>query len=259
MSGVLAAHLLPLGGVWGPGSPLAPTQGFMGSWQPTRSHLGVFWVLAAHPLPLRGLWGPGSPPSPTWGSFGSWQPTRSHRAAFGVPAAAQGGFATCHWARCRSGSPPHPRGSALLRAQPCIPFAAPLSSRSDPAEQRNAFPLRPPPPPLFASPSAEQRCAMRPRQRRLRKDEKKTPRSLKSTFTQQLRRPLPPPSFPPPPPPALSQPKYLWDERTERPYGRAESAAVWFESSRATGPDGRIAKMHLNCLEILCLNASQTN
>ena len=159
MSGVLAAHLLPLGGVWGPGSPLAPTQGFMGSWQPTLSHLGVFSVLAAHPLPLRGLWGPGSPPSPTWGSFGSWQPTRSHRAAFGVPAAAQGGFATCHWARCRSGSPPHPRGSALLRAQPCIPFAAPLSSRSDPAEQRNAFPLRPPPPFCFSFSGAALRDA----------------------------------------------------------------------------------------------------
>lgn len=34
---------------------------------------------------------------------------------------------------------------------------------------------------------------------------------------------------------------------------------IWFESSRLRGPDGRIAKMHLNCLEILYLNAKQTN
>lgn len=34
---------------------------------------------------------------------------------------------------------------------------------------------------------------------------------------------------------------------------------IWFESSHSRGPDGRMAKMHLNCLEILYLNAKQTN
>lgn len=44
------------------------------------------------------------------------------------------------------------------------------------------------------------------------------------------------------------------------PVGPGSSGAgIWFESSPVRrGPDGRIAKMHLNCFGMVCLNAKQT-
>lgn len=67
---VVAPSALPPGGVGGPAA--------------TRPHVGVFGVLTPSALPSGGSWGPGSPLAPTWGRFGSWQPIRSRPAAFGV-------------------------------------------------------------------------------------------------------------------------------------------------------------------------------
>lgn len=64
----------------------------MASWKLTYFHLGVFGVLAPSGLPPGGIWGPGSPLAPTWGVYGvlaahllppggcmgSWKLTCSH-------------------------------------------------------------------------------------------------------------------------------------------------------------------------------------
>lgn len=174
------SHSPSRGDVWGPDTQCAPIWRFMGSRQPTCSHLGSFWVLAADSFP----------PSSVWG-----------------PAAAQGGCATCHWAQCRSDRP-HPAAPALLHPQPCIPQQCRVAPPQTPQSSSRSLQT-----PFYFSLS---RAALliRTRQAGLKGKKKKNPTYFKVNIYSAIE------AAPPPLPPPVHSPNICgseWDGANRAP------------------------------------------